>query len=120
MAAQELASRIQQRVADRLAKIDFETIARREAEKARRQAEREAAKAQRLAEKARRKAERAQRRAQKKMKWHFEWDTGRGSQRTAGRSQASSDEERLAVLKMLAEGKISAQEAETLLQVLEG
>jgi hypothetical protein len=120
MAAQELASRIQQRVADRLAKIDFETIARREAEKARRQAEREAAKAQRLAEKARRKAERAQRRAQKKMKWHFEWDAGHGSQRTAGRSQASSDEERLAVLKMLAEGKISTQEAETLLQALEG
>lgn len=120
MAAQELASRIQQRVADRLAKIDFETIARREAEKARRQAEREAAKAQRLAEKARRKAERAQRKAQKKLTWRFEWDAGGGSQRTAGRSQASSDEERLAVLKMLAEGKISAQEAETLLKVLEG
>lgn len=120
VAAQELASRIQQRVAKKLAKIDFEAIARREAEKARRQAERETVKAQRIAEQARRRAERAQKKAQKKMVWRFEWDAGRGSQRTAGQSKASSDEERLAVLKMLAEGKISTQEAETLLQALEG
>jgi len=119
-AAQELAWRIQQHVAEKLARIDFESIARREAEKARRQAEREAAKAQRIAEQARRRAERAQKKAQKKMVWRFEWDAGRGSQRTAGQSKASSDEERLAVLKMLAEGKISTQEAETLLQALEG
>jgi hypothetical protein len=120
VAAQELAWRIQQHVAEKLAKIDFESIARREAEKARRQAERDAAKAQRIAEQARRRAERAQKKAQKKMMWHFEWDAGRGSQRTAEQSKASSDEERLAVLKMLAEGKISTQEAETLLQALEG
>jgi hypothetical protein len=120
VAAQELAGRIQQRVSEKLAKIDFEGIARREAEKARRHAEREAAKAQRVAEKARRKAERAQKKAQKKMIWHFEWDTGRGRRRTTGRGQAVSDEERLAVLKMLTEGKISTQEAETLLQALEG
>ncbi|MFQ5813072.1 MAG: hypothetical protein ACE5I2_07775 [Anaerolineae bacterium] len=120
VAAQELAGHIQQRVAEKLAKIDFEAIARREAEKARRQAEREAARAQRKAEKASRKAEKARRKAQKKVMWHLEWDTGRGSRRTAGRSQATSDEERLAVLKMLAEGKISTQEAETLLQALEG
>jgi hypothetical protein len=120
MAAQELASRIQQRVADRLAKIDFEAIARREAERARRHAERETARAQRMAEKAQRKAERAQQKAQKKMMWHLEWDTGRGRPRTAERSQVASEEERLAVLRMLAEGKISAQEAETLLQALEG
>jgi hypothetical protein len=113
VAAQELASRIQQHVAEKLAKIDFEAIARREAEKARRQAEREAAKA-------RRKAERAQKKAQKKVMWHLEWDAGRGSRRTARRSQVASEEERLAVLKMLAEGKISTQEAETLLQALEG
>ena len=118
IAAQELAGRIQQRVAEKLARIDFEAIARREAEKARRQAEREAAKAQRLAEKARRKAERAQKRAQRKAKWRFEWDAGRGGRRTGGQGQVSSEEERLAVLKMLAEGKISTQEAETLLQAL--
>ena len=120
VAAQELAWRIQQHVAEKLARIDFESIARREAEKARRQAERETAKAQRIADQARRRTERAQKKAQKKMVWHFEWDAGRGSQRTAGQSKASSDEERLAVLRMLAEGKISTQEAETLLQALEG
>ena len=120
VAAQELAWRIQQRVADKLATIDLEAIARREAEKARRQAEREVAKAQRMAEKTRRKAERAQEKAQRKVRMHVERDTGRGRRRTTGRGQASSEEERLAVLKMLAEGKISTQEAETLLQALEG
>jgi hypothetical protein len=118
VAAHELAWRIQQQVAEKLAKIDLEAIARREAEKARRQAEREVAKAQRMAEKARRKAERAQKKAQRKVRMHVEWDATRGRRRTARRSQASSEEERLAVLKMLAEGKISTQEAETLLQAL--
>jgi len=95
VAAQELAWRIQQRVADKLARIDFEAIARREAEK--------------------------QKKAQWKVGRHFEWDASRSSKRTARQSQASSEEEeRLAVLRMLAEGKISAQEAETLLQALEG
>ena len=120
VAAQELAWRIQQRVAGKLATIDLEAIARREAEKARRQAEREVAKAQRMADKTRRKAERAQEKAQRKVRQHLERETGRGRRRTARRSQASSEEERLAVLKMLAEGKISTQEAETLLQALEG
>ena len=120
VAAQDLAWRIQQRVADKLSTIDLEAIARREAEKARRQVEREVAKAQRVAEKTRRKAERVQQKAQQKVRRHFEWDAGRGRRRTAGRDQASSEEERLAVLKMLAGGKISTQEAETLLQALEG
>jgi len=120
VAAQELAWRIQQRVADKLATIDLEAIARREAEKARRQAEREVAKAQRVAERARRKAERAQKKSQRKVQMHVEWDTGRGRRRATRRGQASSEEERLAVLKMLAESKISTQEAEILLQALEG
>jgi len=120
VAAQELPWHIQQRVADKLATIDLEAIALREAEKARRQAEREVAKAQRVAERAQRKAERAQRKAQRKVRMHVEWDTGRGRRRKAGRDQESSEEERLAVLRMLAEGKISTQEAETLLQALEG
>ncbi len=120
MVAQELAGSIQQRVADKLAQIDFESIAHREAEKARRHAEREVARAQRMAEKARRKAERARRKAQKKRLWRFEWDTGRGRRRTEGQGRAASDEERLAVLNMLAEGAISIQEAEILLQALEG
>jgi len=120
VAAQELAWRIQQRVADKLATIDLEAIARREAEKARRQAEREIAKAQRVAERTRRKAELAQGKAQRKVRRHFERDASRGRRRAVGRGQVSSEEERLAVLKMLAEGVISTQEAETLLQALEG
>ena len=119
--AEEVAWRIQQRVAEKLSKIDFEAIARREAESARRHAEREAARAQRAAEKVRRRAERAQRKAQKKkMQWHVEWDTGRGARRTSRHGQGASEEERVAILRMLAEGKISAQEAEILLQALEG
>jgi DUF4097 and DUF4098 domain-containing protein YvlB len=114
LAVQELACRIQQRVAEKLARIDVEAIARREAERARRQAEREAARAQRKAERARRKKE------QKKARWRFEWAAGHGGRRRAGRSQATSEEERLAVLRMLAEGQISVPEAETLLQALEG
>ena len=119
-AAEDLAWRIQQRVAEKLSKIDFETIARREAERARRQAEREAARVRRVAEKARRKTERAQRKAQRKgMQWRLEWDTERGPRRTSKVSQGASEEERLMILQMLAEGKISAKEAETLLQALE-
>jgi len=120
--AEELAWRIQKRVAEKLSKIDFEAIARHEAERVRRQAEREVARARRAAEKARRKAELARRKAQKKKKirWRVEWDAERGARRTSKRSQGASEKERVAILRMLAEGKISAQEAEILLQALEG
>lgn len=120
--AEELAWRIQQRVAEKLSKIDFEAIAQREAERARRQAEREAERARRLTEKARYKAEQVRKRAESKrgVHWRFEWDTERGGRRATRQRQMASEEERLAVLKMLAEGKISAEEAETLLQALEG
>ena len=117
LAAEELARRIQQRVAEKLNKIDFEAIARREAERARRRAEREAARARRLAEKERRQARRSRRK--KGVHWRFEWGPERSARRTARRGQASGEEERLFVLRMLAEGKISAEEAETLLQALE-
>jgi len=117
----ELAQRIQQRVADKLSKIDFEAIALREAERARRQAERELDRAQRTAERVRRKAERAREKAERrKAQWRIEWDAGRGARRPSRPSQVVSEEERLAILKMLADGTISAQEAETLLQALEG
>jgi DUF4097 and DUF4098 domain-containing protein YvlB len=115
---EELGQRIQQHVAEKLGKIDFEAIARREAERARRHAEREMARAQRQWEKAQRKAERAQHK--KGGPWPFEWGGGYSAQPPAGRRQPVSEEERMAVLKMLAEGKISAAEAETLLQALEG
>jgi hypothetical protein len=113
-----LGQRIQQHVAEKLGKIDFEAIARREAERARRHAEREMARAQRQWEKAQRKAERAQHK--KGGPWPFAWGGGHSAQPPAGRRQPVSEEERMTVLKMLAEGKISAAEAETLLQALEG
>jgi hypothetical protein len=119
--AEELAWRIQQRVAEKLSKIDFEAIAQREAERARRQAERESERARRLAEKARYKAEQVRKKAESKrgVHWRLEWDTERGGRRATKQRQTASEEERVAVLKMLAEGKISAEEAETLLQALE-
>lgn len=120
LAGEELAQRIQQRVAERLSKIDFEAIARREAEHAHRQAERETEKARRVAEKARRRAERARKKAERKVQWRLERDGGHGTRRTPRQSQGVSDQERVAILSMLAEGKISAQEAEILLQALEG
>jgi len=118
-AAEELAQRIQQRVAEKLSKIDFEAIARREAERARRQAEGEAERARRVAEKVRRKAERARRKAERK-RWRIEWDAERSKPRAAGPGEEVTEEERLTVLKMLAESKISAEEADMLLQALEG
>jgi len=119
--ADELAWRIQQRVAEKLSKIDFEAIALREAERARRQAERDVAKAQRAMEKAQRRAERAQRKAayrQRKAQWRIEWDSASGGRKASKRGPAVSKEEQLAILNMLSEGKISAEEAETLLQAL--
>ncbi len=109
-------------MAEKLSKIDFEAIAQRETERARRQAERELERAQRMADKALRRAEQVQKRAHSKrgVQWRLDWDTEHGARRTPRQSQAASEEERLAVLKMLAEGKISAEEAETLLQALGG
>jgi hypothetical protein len=113
LAAEELAQRIQRRVAEKLSRIDFEAIARREAE-------READRARRLAEKACRRAERARRRAERR-RWRVEWGAGVGrhTRQATAQGEPVSEEERLAVLKMLAEGKISADEADVLLQALE-
>jgi hypothetical protein len=109
-------------VAEKLGKIDFEAIAHREADRARRQMERQMAHAQRQWEKAQRKGERG--RGRPRGPWHFDWGPGPGGQSSAERSEPSEqsepagEEERLAVLKMLAEGKITASEAETLLRAL--
>jgi hypothetical protein len=76
--------------------------------------------AQRQREKAQRRAEQHQRRGRPRGPWHFEWDVRRGgpSPEPETQPEPASEEERLAVLKMLAEGKISASEAETLLRAL--
>jgi DUF4097 and DUF4098 domain-containing protein YvlB len=92
-------------------------------DKARRRAERLEEKArlraERLEEKARRRSERAAARAQKRAadvrRWHVKWGTPQ-----AARQADNMEEERLAVLRMLAEGKVNAQQAEALLEALEG
>ncbi len=133
----EMGPRIQQYVADKLGKIDFEGIAHREADRARRHMEREMERAQRQREKAQRKAEQRGP-GRPRGPWHFEWDVRRAApsrgeavtmdgfaaRSPAGRPEPGEprepvgEEERLAVLKMLAEGKITASEAETLLRAL--
>jgi hypothetical protein len=126
----EMGARIQQHVADKLSNIDFEAIAHREADRARRHMEREMERAQRQREKAQRRAEQHGR-GRPRGPWHFEWRVGRAapSRGEAARPSAArpepgeqrepaGEEERLAVLKMLAEGKITASEAETLLRAL--
>ena len=116
-----MGARIQQHVADKLGKIDFEAIAHREADRARRHMEREMGRAQRQWEKAQRKAEHG--RGRRGGPWPFDWGMGQSSQSSAERSESgepASEEERLAVLKMLAEGKITASEAEALLRALGG
>jgi membrane protein involved in colicin uptake len=81
-------------------------------------ARRAAEHAQRMAEKARRVSERlaekAEERAAKARRWQVKWST---PQKT---SSESLENERLAILKMLAEGKINAEQAESLLNALEG
>jgi len=91
----------------------------RERTRAEARVRREAKRAQRIAEKARRRSERlaqkAQDRATRLDRWHIEWSASR-----AGVTPKKLASERLAVLKMLSEGKIGAEQAEALLRALEG
>ncbi len=95
-----------------------EAYARREAERAQRVADKMRRKGERLAEKARRRSERAARRARKhaaKVRdWRIEWSAPRTSA-----AQNNLDQERLAVLRMLGEGTINAEQAEALLRALD-
>lgn len=113
--------------------VDASAIARRAraaaeraGERARRHAERAQRRAEQRAERARRRAEsRARRRAHVEARvafgdrsrpWRVEWDSGQAAR--AG--DPVSDEERLAILRMVEQKKISVQEAEKLLSALEG
>jgi len=97
--------------------------AARRAEEAARRAERLASEATRRAE---RHAERQARRWKGNMKvGRWNWDFGPGHERVPTPppppgSEPVSEEERIAVLKMLAEKKITAEQAEQLLNALEG
>ncbi len=87
--------------------------------KAEARAEREARRAERRAERLERKAERLEQRAQKRAarlrRWQVKW-----GQSQAGKGAENLEQERLAVLRMLAENKIDAEQAEALLDALEG
>ena len=82
---------------------------------------------------AQRQAERTARRAEQKVRqvegkllhgeprgrsWKMKWDLGRGPAQPPG--EPVTDEERMVILKMLQDKKITAEEAEKLLSVLEG
>jgi hypothetical protein len=93
--------------------------ARRRAEKLEQKARR---RAERLEEKARRRAQRieekahrrSERLAEKPRRWRVKWGTPQTSRQTE-----NLEDERLAVLRMLAEGKVNAEQADALLQALE-
>ncbi len=83
---------------------------------------------ERASDKARRKVEAAQRRMDRQSargrhdwNWKFEMPPrGPGAAPTASAAEPVSEAERMAILKMLAEGKISVDDAEKLLAALEG
>mgnify|MGYP001252563923 CR=1 FL=1 len=89
-------------------------------DKLRRKVERELDAARRHVEAAQRRAERAAEHTTERPSRVFTWavDTPRGKARRSG--EPVSEEERLMVLSMLEEGKISVEEAEALLSAMEG
>jgi DUF4097 and DUF4098 domain-containing protein YvlB len=81
--------------------------------------ERARKRAQRQAEKARRRAERLARKAREKQARWLERGRTKGYASQKGVSSKDQDNERLAVLSMLSEGKINAEQAQALLDALE-
>jgi hypothetical protein len=83
--------------------------------------ERASDKARRRVQAAQRKMERQSARARHDWNWKFETPPrGPGAAPAAPAAEPASEAERLAILKMLAEGKISVDDAELLLAALEG
>jgi hypothetical protein len=108
-----------------------ERISRRAKEASARATARTQEKMKRAQEKIQRKIEAAQRRSERKARshqkhashqdrraWSFDWSGGRTHQEPP--ASPVSDQERLLILKMLEENKISVEEAENLLAALEG
>jgi len=111
-------------------RIRTEAHARRAAEHAQRIVEKEirlaeaharrtAERAERIAERARRASERAAERMEERAARMQRWQVKRAGQQS-GTSPEALENERLAILKMLAEGKINTEQAEGLLEALEG
>lgn len=132
---EDIASQVEAQIAQTLEGLDIDGLAQREMEKAMRRAEREIARAQEHAERTRQRveeqarhaqerAERAARKAQEKLARHFSRGFSHfGQEPQPGqrpRKPQVSEQEQLAVLKMVQEGKISIEEAERLLRALEG
>jgi hypothetical protein len=134
----DIAAEIEAQIAESLGGLDFDAIAQREIEKAMRKAEREIQKAHERAQRGHRSAEERMRRAQERaaraarraherfsrrgQEWKgpfggasytFKFDRGRP------RKPKATEEEQLAILKMVQEGKITAEQAEQLLKALE-
>jgi len=103
--------RIQQKTQEKVAK------AQEKIRRAQERAARKIADAQRRAEKEARRAANIERRGQGKS---FSFDIGSPRRGDRPKSDPVSDEERLMILNMVAEKKISLEEAETLLSALEG
>ena len=128
---ESLAAQIEAQIAEHLGELEIDARTQREIDKAIRRAEREVAKAQRRVEReaargeerARRAQERAARAARRVRDRVARRSRKQGVSFGPGRSARApkvSEEEQLAVLRMLQEGKISAEQAEMLLQALEG
>ena len=127
--AEAIAEMVRAQVAAGLGTLDvgIDELVRRETERALQQAKRAQAKAERAAERAQAKVKRAAERAQRRVERQAEkadkrWGGARRKRWTASRqtSEPVTEEERVAILRMLAEGKITAEEANKLLEALEG
>lgn len=108
----EAMTELEARLEESLGRVDSEAIRRRverSARRARQAAEQARRAAEREAQRARLRAERAERR----------WQRATG-QRPRPRREPPSDEERLRVLRLVEEGKISPEQAADLLAALEG
>ncbi|HET7767383.1 MAG TPA: hypothetical protein VFN74_01335 [Chloroflexota bacterium] len=110
----DLARKIEE-AAERFAK-NAERHASRVAEHAERHAERAARHAERVAQRATRHAERGVRRG----RWWFNEHSDEWSGGTAAPRSRATEEERLAIMQMLRDGKITAEQASTLLDALGG
>jgi hypothetical protein len=142
-AMDSISQRIEAEIAQHLGKMSVDAATQREIDQALRRAEQELAEAQRQleretqraqerAQQAQEKAARAARRAQERIarksrSWGVTIDTGSGlfgppppRRQSPPKSSGASASEQLAILKMLQEKKISVQEAEELIQALEG
>jgi hypothetical protein len=134
----DIAAEIEAQIAASLGSLDFDAIAQREIEKAMRKAEREIERARERAERGRRSAEermhRAQERAARAARRAHERFSRRGHEwkgpfggasytvkfdRGRPSKPKATQEEQLAILKMVQEGKITVEEAEKLIEALE-